>query len=89
MSKTHVFGPALVSDFRFGWVQEDNYTTAARRRAAKQSARRLLLYCPKLGRHMEIPAKKVLNQNENISFVRVADRQCGIDAGEHYRNDHL
>ena len=28
MSETHVFGPSLVSDFRFGWVQEDNYTTA-------------------------------------------------------------
>ncbi len=29
ISETHIFGPALVSDFRFGWVQEDNYTTAA------------------------------------------------------------
>ncbi|MCU1259048.1 MAG: TonB-dependent receptor, plug [Bryobacterales bacterium] len=28
MSETHIFGPTLVSDFRFGWVQEDNYTTA-------------------------------------------------------------
>lgn len=27
MSETHIFGPALVSDFRFGWVQEDNYST--------------------------------------------------------------
>ena len=27
MSETHVFGPTLVSDFRFGWVQEDNYST--------------------------------------------------------------
>ncbi len=27
-SETHVFGPTLVSDFRFGWVQEDNYSTA-------------------------------------------------------------
>jgi hypothetical protein len=28
LSETHVFGPALVNDFRFGWVQEDNYTVA-------------------------------------------------------------
>ncbi len=28
MSETHIFGPSLVSDFRFGWVQEDNYSTA-------------------------------------------------------------
>ncbi len=27
MSETHVFGPTLVSDFRFGLVQEDNYST--------------------------------------------------------------
>ncbi len=27
MSETHIFGPTLVSDFRFGWVQEDNYST--------------------------------------------------------------
>ncbi len=27
LSETHVFGPTLVSDFRFGWVQEDNYST--------------------------------------------------------------
>src|SRR5579871_3475122 len=27
ISETHVFGPSLVNDFRFGWVQEDNYTT--------------------------------------------------------------
>jgi Carboxypeptidase regulatory-like domain/TonB-dependent Receptor Plug Domain len=26
MSETHVFSPSIVSDFRFGWVQEDNYT---------------------------------------------------------------
>jgi hypothetical protein len=29
LSETHIFSPTLVSDFRFGWVQEDNYTTAA------------------------------------------------------------
>ena len=29
INETHVFSPTLVSDFRFGWVQEDNYTTAA------------------------------------------------------------
>jgi len=29
LSETHVFGPTLVSDFRFGWVQEDNYSSAA------------------------------------------------------------
>jgi Carboxypeptidase regulatory-like domain/TonB-dependent Receptor Plug Domain len=29
INETHIFGPTLVSDFRFGWVQEDNYTTAA------------------------------------------------------------
>ena len=29
LNETHIFGPTLVSDFRFGWVQEDNYTTAA------------------------------------------------------------
>lgn len=28
LSETHVFGPTLVNDFRFGWVQEDNYTTS-------------------------------------------------------------
>ncbi len=28
LSETHIFGPALVNDFRFGWVQEDNYSTA-------------------------------------------------------------
>jgi hypothetical protein len=28
LSETHIFGPTLVNDFRFGWVQEDNYTTA-------------------------------------------------------------
>ncbi len=27
LSETHVVGPTLVNDFRFGWVQEDNYTT--------------------------------------------------------------
>ena len=27
ISETHVFGPTLVNDFRFGWVQEDNYST--------------------------------------------------------------
>jgi hypothetical protein len=27
-SETHIFSPTIVSDFRFGWVQEDNYTTA-------------------------------------------------------------
>jgi hypothetical protein len=29
LSETHIFNAALVSDFRFGWVQEDNYSTAA------------------------------------------------------------
>ena len=28
LSETHLFSPTLVSDFRVGWVQEDNYTTA-------------------------------------------------------------
>jgi hypothetical protein len=28
LSETHVFGPTLVSDFRMGWVQEDNYSAA-------------------------------------------------------------
>jgi len=28
ISETHIFGPTLVNDFRVGWVQEDNYTTA-------------------------------------------------------------
>jgi hypothetical protein len=28
MSETHVFSPTIVNDFRFGWVQEDNYTSA-------------------------------------------------------------
>ena len=28
LSETHIFGPTLVNDFRFGWVQEDNYSTA-------------------------------------------------------------
>ena len=28
MSETHVFGPTLVNDFRFGMIQEDNYSTA-------------------------------------------------------------
>ena len=27
LSETHLFSPVLVSDFRFGWVQEDNYST--------------------------------------------------------------
>ncbi len=27
MSETHIFNATLVSDFRFGWVQEDNYST--------------------------------------------------------------
>ena len=27
MNETHIFSPTLVSDFRFGWVQEDNYST--------------------------------------------------------------
>jgi hypothetical protein len=27
LSETHIFNATLVSDFRFGWVQEDNYTT--------------------------------------------------------------
>jgi hypothetical protein len=27
LSETHVVGPTLVNDSRFGWVQEDNYTT--------------------------------------------------------------
>ena len=27
LSETHIFSPTLVNDFRFGWVQEDNYTT--------------------------------------------------------------
>jgi len=27
MSETHLFTPTLVNDFRFGWVQEDNYST--------------------------------------------------------------
>src|SRR5207253_737886 len=27
ISETHIFSPILVSDFRFGWVQEDNYST--------------------------------------------------------------
>ena len=27
LSETHIFSPTLVSDFRFGWVQEDNYST--------------------------------------------------------------
>jgi hypothetical protein len=27
LSETHIFSAALVSDFRFGWVQEDNYST--------------------------------------------------------------
>jgi hypothetical protein len=27
VSETHIFSPSLVSDFRFGWVQEDNYST--------------------------------------------------------------
>jgi hypothetical protein len=27
MSETHIFNASLVSDFRFGWVQEDNYST--------------------------------------------------------------
>ena len=29
LSETHIFGPALVNDFRFGWVQEDNYSTTS------------------------------------------------------------
>jgi len=28
MSETHIFGPTLVSDFRFGMVEEGNYSTA-------------------------------------------------------------
>ena len=28
LSETHIVGPNVVNDFRFGWVQEDNYTTA-------------------------------------------------------------
>ena len=27
MSETHIFNATLVNDFRFGWVQEDNYST--------------------------------------------------------------
>jgi hypothetical protein len=29
LNETHIFNPVLVNDFRFGWVQEDNYTTAS------------------------------------------------------------
>jgi hypothetical protein len=29
LSETHIFGATLVNDFRFGWVQEDNYSTAS------------------------------------------------------------
>ena len=28
ISETHIFNTSLVNDFRFGWVQEDNYSTA-------------------------------------------------------------
>lgn len=28
MSETHVFSPTMVNDFRAGWVQEDNYSSA-------------------------------------------------------------
>ncbi len=28
LSDTHVFSPTVVNDFRFGWVQEDNYSSA-------------------------------------------------------------
>jgi Carboxypeptidase regulatory-like domain/TonB-dependent Receptor Plug Domain len=28
LSETHIFSATIVNDFRFGWVQEDNYTTA-------------------------------------------------------------
>ena len=28
MSETHMFGPTIVNDFRLGWVQEDNYSSA-------------------------------------------------------------
>ncbi len=28
LSDTHVFSPTIVNDFRFGWVQEDNYSSA-------------------------------------------------------------
>ena len=28
ISETHIFTTSLVNDFRFGWVQEDNYSTA-------------------------------------------------------------
>ncbi len=31
LSETHIFSPTLVNDFRFGWVQEDNYTTVLTR----------------------------------------------------------
>ena len=29
MSETHIFSATLVSDFRFGWVQEDNYSSVS------------------------------------------------------------
>lgn len=44
LSETHVFGPTLVNDFRFGMSQEDNYSTAGGSSAPELGLKGVSLY---------------------------------------------